>query len=105
MEHGRGSQAGGPSPSGPRPIKDLDPDRRPKRTASDEAGSCLRGVFFVVGSLLNVLALILMLGNIFNIWRQWTTGGSVSLDASMLAPLGAFLMGMICFVIAYMLDQ
>jgi hypothetical protein len=83
-------------------MSGLDPERR--RSVREGASSGLRMLFFIAGSILNLLALLLLLGNSINLTRLWLSGGPVTLGPELLAPFGAFLAGVICFLIANMFD-
>lgn len=82
----------------------LEPERRGKRSARRDISSGMALVFFVVGSLFNLLALLLLAGNVISLTRLWLSGAAVSLGGEMLAPLGAFLAGIICYLIANSFD-
>ncbi len=82
----------------------LEPERREKQAVRGGDSSALTFVFFIVGSLFNLLALILLVMNIFNISRQWLSGSPVTLGPEMLTPFGAFLIGVICYLIANSFD-
>jgi hypothetical protein len=75
-----------------------DHDDHAERRGSGSSG--LTMLFFVVGSLFNLMALVLLVGNIINLTRQWLSGTAVTLGGELLAPLGAFLIGVICYLIA-----
>ncbi len=85
-------------------MSGLEPEGREKRAARGGDSSALTFIFFAVGSLFNLLALILLAMNIFNISRQWLSGTEVTLVPELLTPVGAFLAGMICYVIANSFD-
>jgi hypothetical protein len=61
-------------------------------------------LMFILGSVLNLLGLILLIGNIATVSRLWLSGQPVALGSEQLAPFGAFLAGVICFVIAFTID-
>jgi hypothetical protein len=79
-------------------------DDTPKRSGRQRLGGGLSVIFFVLGSVLNLLALILLIGNVAVLSRLWLTGAPVALGMEHLAPVGAFLAGIICYLIAYNLD-
>lgn len=95
-----------PPPSLPdrRIPPDRDPTRRPRRAIGEGAASGLRVLFFVVGSLLNLVALLLIFGNIITLFRVLFQGQQFIFEPVLLAPLGAFLAGLICYLIAWQLD-
>ncbi len=82
----------------------LEPERREKRAARGGDSSALTFVFFIVGSLFNLLALILLFMNIVNISRLLLSGAPVMMGPELLTPVGAFLAGMICYLIANSFD-
>ena len=82
----------------------LEPERREKRAARGGDSSALTFVFFVIGSLFNLLALILLAMNIFSISRQWLSGAEVTLGPELFTPVGAFLAGISCYLIANSFD-
>ena len=82
--------------------------RAPKQqrpgAAWDDVSAGLRLVFFIAGSLLNLLALIALFVNIVGLVRLWLSGSVVTLGSEHLMPLGIFLAGALCYLIAYYLD-
>jgi hypothetical protein len=85
-------------------MSELEPERQGRRSAKDSVASGLRGMFFVVGSLFNLLAIILLCGGSVQMTRLWLTGGAVEFTFGQLAPFGAFVAGVLCYAIAYNLD-
>ena len=85
-------------------MGELEPERREKRAAQGGDSSALTFIFFIIGSLFNLLALILLAMNIVNFSRQWLSDGQVTLGPELLTPVGAFLAGMICYLIANSFD-
>lgn len=62
-------------------------------------------VFVVIGTLFNLLALVMLFVNIVRFWQAWLTGAPVTFGWDLLTPLGAFLIGVICYLIAHSLDN
>ena len=77
---------------------------RRRRERRERLSSGMTTLLFILGSALNLLGLILLVGNIANLSRLWLTGQPVALGSEQLAPFGAFLAGVICFVIAFTID-
>jgi hypothetical protein len=64
----------------------------------------MAGFFFLLGGLLNLVALGMIGTTIFGFNQQIQSGVYVGFDWSQLAPLGIFGLGLLCFMIAYRLD-
>jgi uncharacterized integral membrane protein len=79
------------------------PEERRRRQREGFA-SAMRLLFFIVGSALNLLALVLMFANIVTVSRLFLAGQPVTFGGEYLAPFGAFLGGIICYVIAWQFD-
>ena len=85
-------------------MSEQDPRRRRSERVREDISWGLTTIFFIVGSLLNLLALVLLFGNIISMIRLWMTGEPLTLGVELLAPFGAFLGGVICYLIANSLD-
>jgi hypothetical protein len=81
-------------------MNELDPERPRRQRIQRDLGSGFRVLFFVVGSIFNLLAIVLLIGNIAHLTRMWITNASPALGPELLAPLGAFLAGVLCYLIA-----
>jgi hypothetical protein len=77
---------------------------RRRRERRERLSSGMTTLLVILGSALNLLGLILLIGNMANLARLWFGGQPIALGSEQLAPFGAFLAGVICFVIAFNLD-
>lgn len=75
-----------------------------KRQQREHVSGGMRILFFIAGSLFNLLALGLLIANIISLSRLLLTGQPIILGMEHLAPFGAFVAGIICFAIAWQLD-
>jgi hypothetical protein len=82
----------------------LETSEERRRRQLERMSGGLRTLFFIAGSLFNLLALGLLLGNIVSLSRLFLAGQPIALGPEQLAPFGAFLAGIICFAIAWQLD-
>ena len=87
-----------------KPWNQLESRHERRRRRRQRASSALVTLFIIAGSLFNLLALVLLATNLFTLSRVWLSGQSVSLGADLLAPFGAFLIGLLCFGIAWTMD-
>jgi hypothetical protein len=85
-------------------MSEQEPKRRRSDKVREDISAGLTTVFFIVGSLLNLLALVLLFGNIISMIRGWMAGDPLTVGVELLAPFGAFLAGVICYLIANSLD-
>jgi len=86
------------------PWNKIEPAHERRRQRRERLSAGLITLFVIAGSVLNLLALALLLANVASLSRLWLAGQPVALGAEQLAPFGAFLAGLICFAIAHTLD-
>jgi hypothetical protein len=77
---------------------------RRRRERRERLSSGTITLLVILGTALNLLGLILLIGNIATVSRLWLSGQPIALGGEHLAPFGAFLAGVLCFAIAFNLD-